>query len=95
MNALAEDGAKGKIGFSALDLFEETSHEEEEAFWGGVVASAIGIPSVYQDFSDPSECSGEFVTATVGVKEGQDIDADDRVETQPLLIKIRLGEGVT
>lgn len=95
LNTLAEDGAKGKIGFSAFDLLEETSHKEEEAFWSGVVTGAVGIASVYQDFLDPSESSGEFFAATVGVEEGENIHAYDRVETEPLVIKICLGKRVT
>jgi hypothetical protein len=58
LNALAEDRAKGKIGFCAFYLLEETSHEEQEAFRSGVVTGAVGIPPVYQDFSDPSESWG-------------------------------------
>lgn len=95
MNALAEDRAKGKIGFSAFDLFEETSHEEQEAFWGSVVTGAVCVPSVYQDFLDPREGSREFIAATVGVEEGENVHTDDRVETQPLVIKICLGKRGT
>jgi len=80
LDALTEDGAQGKIGFSPFDLFEETSHEEEEAFRSSVVAGTVGVPPVDQDFSDPSESAREFVATSVGVEEGQDVHADDRIE---------------
>lgn len=95
LDALAEDRAEGKIGFSTLDLFEETSHEKQEAFWSGIVAGAIGIPPIDEDFSDPCESSGEFIAAPIGVEEGEDIYTDNWVEAQSPLIKICLGKRVT
>jgi hypothetical protein len=94
LNALAEDRAKGKISFSALDLLEETSHEEEEALRSGVVTGAVGISPVDKDFSNPSESSGEFIATAVSVEEGEDVHADDRVKTQSLVIKICLVKRV-
>jgi hypothetical protein len=76
-------------------LFEETSHEEQEAFRSGVVAGAIGISPVDEDFSNPSKSSGEFVAAPVGVEEGENVNADNWVKAQSPLIKVRLAEGVT
>lgn len=90
LNALAEDRAEEEIGVSAFDLFEETSHEEQEAFRSGVITSAIGIAPVDQDFSDPSEGAGEFLAAAVGVEEGEDVHTDNWIKPQPSVIKICL-----
>ena len=92
LNALAEDRAKGKICFCALYLFEETSHEEQEAFRSSVITGTIGVSPVDEDFSDPSKSSGEFVAAPVGVEEGENVDTDNWVEAQSPLIKVRLAE---
>lgn len=80
LDALTEDGAKGKIGVSAFDLLQKTGHEEQEALWGGVVAGAIGVPPVDQDLSNPSKSTRELFATAVGVEEGEDVHADDRVE---------------
>ena len=94
MDALTEDRAKGQIGGSAFDLFQKTGHEEQEAFWSGVVAGAIGVPPVDQDLPDPSKSAGEFFATAVGVEEGEDVDADDRVKALSLMIKVGLAKRV-
>ena len=94
LNAMVKDGEKGMTSFSPFDLLEETSHEEQEALWSGIVTSAIGISPVDQDVFDPSESLGELMTASIGVEEGQDVHADDWVKTQSLVIKIGLSRRV-
>ena len=94
LDALTEDRAKGKISVSAFDLLQETGHEEQEAFRSGVVAGAIGIPPVDEDFPDPSKRAREFFTAAVCVEEGQDVHADDWVKTQSPVIKVCLAKRV-
>jgi hypothetical protein len=95
LNSLAEYRAKGKIGFGSLDLLEETGHEEEEAFWSGVVTGAICISPVDEDFSDPSESVWKLVATTVGEEEGEHVHTDDRIKTPPLAIKVCLAKRVT
>jgi hypothetical protein len=95
LNSLAEYGSEGQIGFSTLDLLEETGHEEQEAFWSGIVTGAIGISPVNENFSDPSKSVGKFIATAVGGEEGEHVHADDRIEAQPLAIKIGLAERVT
>ena len=92
LKTFAEDGTKGEIGISAFDLFEEASHEEQEAFRGSVITGTISVPPVDQDFSDPSESAGEFLSTAVSVEEGEDIHANNWIKSQPLVIKIGLAE---
>lgn len=94
LNALAEERAKGQVGIRAFDLFEETGHEEQETFRSGVIASAIGVPPVDQDFSDPSESTGEFLATAISVEQGQDVHTDNWIKTQPPVIKICLAKRV-
>ena len=91
---MVKDGEKGMARFSPFDLLEETSHEEQEALWSGIVTSAIGISPVDQDVFDPSESLRELVTPSIGVEEGQDVHADDWVKTQSLVVKIGLSRRV-
>ena len=81
LDTLPEDRPQENICVGVFRLLEETGHEEQEAFRSRVVARAIGIPPVDQDFSDPSESLGELVAATVDVEERQDVHADDWVKT--------------
>ena len=95
MNSLAEYRAEGKVGFSTLDLLEETGHEEQEAFWSGVVTGTIGISPVNEDFSDPGKSVEKLIATAVSGEEGEHVHTDDGIEAQPLVIKIGLAERVT
>jgi hypothetical protein len=76
-------------------LFEETSHEEQEAFWSGVITSAIDVSPVDQYILDPSESMGEFLTAAIRVEKSQDVHAHDRIKPLSSVIKVGLVELVT
>ena len=76
--------------FGVVGTFKKSCEEKQESFRGSIVTRPLEIGAVKQDAADPFKREMQIGTPAVCIKSRQSIDADDRVDMDSMIVKIRL-----
>ena len=73
-----------------IEYAEEAGDKIQECNRRGVVECSVRVGAVEEDGGDEGESAGELVAAGVEVEEVEDVGADDRVDSGPVVGEVGL-----
>jgi hypothetical protein len=76
--------------FGVIGTFEKSCEEEQESIRGSIVTRPLEIGAVKEKVAYPFEREMQIGAPAVRIKRSQSIDADNGVDMEPMIVKIRL-----
>jgi hypothetical protein len=89
-HSLAQEVREPRLQRLVAHFVQDARGEEQKAFCCLVVPRSVKVSSVLEHAKNPFKRVGQFVPTSSRVEQGEDVEADDRIDTWPFNVKVRL-----